>query len=272
MQNEKISQFFEQLKNNWQFFVFGVFLLGYLTFAFYMQINGFAFIVPDLKFLVAFGLIILFLSLPVMLMVPDGHLNIYSIMLFSGIVPMLFQNFTIMMIFMIIAAGHQANSIVDFSSSGQTDEVKKKRNKIINFLLAVSYILFILFLIDWRYALVIFLNITFFSMMEISYRSLKIINPIHIIFYLLSLSYVIAIIIDSKGFPLANMQKTYINFQIENNQSIKGILVFDDAENFYIKDQNKSISIAKDKAINIIQYKHHESEFKSTFNYIKEAF
>lgn len=236
-----------------------------------MQISGFSYIVPDLKFLVAFGLIILFLSLPVILMVPNGHLHIYPVMLFSGIVPLLFQNFTIMLIFIIIAAGHQANSLLGFSSSGQTEEIKKKRNRIINIVLVVFYILMLL-IIDWRYTLVIFLNMTFFSMMEISYRNEKIINPVHIIFYLISLSFVIALIIDSKGFPLANMQKTYINFQIENNQSIKGILVFDDAENFYINDQNKSYSIAKDKAINIIHYKHHESKSTSIIDILKDTF
>lgn len=271
MQNEKMKNFLFQIQEYWQILAFTVFFLGYLTFAFYMQINGFSFIVPDLTFLIAFGLIMTLLSLPVILLIQYGHTNVYLVMFISAIIPMLFQNFNIMIIFMIIIGAIQVNSFLEFSSSDNNQESKKKKEKIID-KTAIILTLIMLLIVDWRYSFIVVINMIFFSIMEIHYKNEKIINPAHVIFYLLSLSYSMALLIDAKGFNIANMQKTEINFKIDDNKSISGSLIYNDSENFYIyeHDQNQSISIAKDKVINIVKYDHQEPQSKNIIEIVKD--
>lgn len=256
MQNENISNFIEQLKINWQLLAFGVFFFGYLTFAFYMQINGFAFIVPDLTFLSAFGLLMLFISLPIILLSQFGHFNIYLAFFASSMIPLLFQNFTITIVLTILFALYQSNNLLYFTSSGTNESNKKRKEKIIDFLMLIGMGILLIFYADWRYSFLTFINIAFYSAMVEHHEKTKFLNPAHLIGYLLSLSFAIALLIDAKGFTLANMQKTEINLQIENNQTIHGYLVFNDDQNFYIKDNNQSISIAKEKVTNIVQYNH----------------
>lgn len=258
MQNENISNFIEQLKNYWQLLAFGVFFFGYLTFAFYMQINGFAFIVPDLTFLSAFGLLMLFISLPIILLSQFGHFNIFLAFFVSSMIPLLFQSFTVAIVLTIILALYHSNNLTTFTSSGTNERSKKRKEEIIDILMFIGMGTLLIFYVDWRYSFLSFVNIAFYSIMVEHHEKRKFLNPAHLIGYLLSLSFAIALLIDAKGFTLANMQKTEINLQIENNQTILGSLVFNDDQNFYIKDKNQSISIAKEKVTNIVHYKHQE--------------
>lgn len=270
MQNENISKFFEQLKNNWQLLAFGVFFFGYLTFAFYMQINGFAFIVPDLKFLVAFGLLMLFISLPIILLSQLGHFNIFLAFFVSSIIPLLFQTFTITIVIMILLGIYQSNNLLKYTSSGADESTNKTKEKYIDILMFIGMGIVLFFFVDWRYSFLTFVNIAFYSAMVEHHEEKKFLNPAHLIGYLLSLSFSIALLINAKGFTLANMQKTKISLQIENNQTIHGSLIFNDDQNFYIRDQNQSISIAKDKAINSIHYDQQEIESITLIDILKE--
>lgn len=267
MENESISQFLEQLKNHWQLFAFGVFFFGYLTFAFYMQINGFAFIVPDLTFLSAFGL---FISLPIILLSQFGHFNIFLAFFVSSITPLLFQNFTITVVLMILLGLYHSNKLLKHTSSGTDESTNKRKEKYIDILMFIGVGIILVFLIDWRYSFLTFVNIAFYGAMVEHHQEKKFLNPAHLIGYLLSLSFAIALLINAKGFTLANMQKTEINFQIENNQTIHGSLIFKDDQNFYIRDHKQSISIAKDKAINIVHYDHPEIKSITLINILKE--
>lgn len=270
MQNENITKFIEQLKNNWQLLAFGVFFFGYLTFAFYMQINGFAFIVPDLTFLSAFGLLMLFISLPIILLSQFGHFNIFLAFFVSSIIPLLFQNFTITIVLTILLALYHSNNLLTFTSSGKDENSKKRKEKFIDVLMLIGMGIILFFFIDWRYSFLTFVNIAFYSAMVERHEKRKFLNPAHLIGYLLSLSFAIALLIDAKGFTLANMQKTEINLQIENNQTINGSLIFNDDQNFYIRDHNQSISIAKDKVINIVHYNHQDIKSITPIDILKE--
>ncbi|MFH0708903.1 MAG: hypothetical protein V2A75_01735 [Pseudomonadota bacterium] len=270
MQNETISKFIEQLKNNWQLLAFGVFFFGYLTFAFYMQINGFAFIVPDLTFLSAFGLLMLFISLPIILLSQFGHFNIFLAFFVSSMTPLLFQNFTITLILMILVGFYHSNNLSKFESSGRDESTNKTKEKYIDILMFIGFGIILIFFIDWRYSFLTFINIAFYRIMIEYYEEKKYLNPAHLIGYLLSLSFTIALLINAKGFTLANMQKTEINLQIENNQTIHGSLIFNDDQNFYIRDHNHSISIAKDKVTNIVHYDHQEIKSITLIDILKE--
>lgn len=270
MQTENISQFIDHIKNNWQLLAFGVFFFGYLTFAFYMQINCFAFIVPDLTFLSAFGLLMLFISLPIILLSQFGHFNIFLAFFVSSMTPLLFQNFTIAIVFMILLGLYHSNNLLTYTSSGTDENTKKTKEKYIDILMFIGLGIILFFFVDWRYSFLTFVNIAFYSAMVEHYEKRKFLNPAHLIGYFLSLSFAIALLIDAKGFTLANMQKTEINLQIENNQTIHGSLIFNDDQNFYIREHNQSISIAKDKVTNIVHYDHQEIKSITLIDILKE--
>lgn len=271
MQNENITKFIDQLKNNWQLLAFGVFFLGYITFAFYMQINGFSFVVPDLIFLTAFGLLILIISLPLLILLQFNHINRYLLVAISGIPIIFFQNFTIAIILAIFIGINHGNYLLKITSNTNQDQKDSKAVQYIDYLIFFSGFILLLY-VDWRYTFIYVINVAFYNSIIDYYEEEKLFNPFQIIMYFLSMSFAIALLIDAKGFTLANMQKVNVHCQLENNQSIQGTLVFDDKENFYIKDGNQSISISKEKIIDKVQYIKDPLQSKSLIDIFKENY
>lgn len=272
MQNENITKFIDQLKNNWQLLAFGVFFLGYITFAFYIQMNGFSFILPDLKFLVAFGLIVFFLCLPNIIFSQTEQYNWQIVYITWGLTPILFVTSPVQAIPSLLLAVGMTGLLLDYVKAGKsTTQESNREKKVDKFLLILLVIL--IFIIDWQFIALLVLNIFFFLTMQSYYKKENRHNPLFVVVYIFITAYLVASLVNSRGLTMANMCKSDIKCTLENDTIIEGTLVFQDSNIYYITTKEKHISIDKSLIKSPIQFT--TVKFKnsnSIFFIIKELF
>lgn len=260
---EKIANLLLQY---WQLLVFGVFLLGYITFSFYIHINGFSFITPDLIYITAIGLLVLILMTPTLLLFKSEDFVVYYIMGLSGIIIFFFDDVTIMTIVVMYMVAYQLNMTYKPITYNSDDINNETMNIPLMDKLFAFFGVVILIFIDFHYSLVILINMLYFSLLHQFYHKHKRINYMTGVFYLISLTYALALLMDAKGFVFANMQRNYITLSFENNESISGKLVFDSQDIYYVKDQNRSIAVPKNLVQKVIVYEPDESKNESAYS------
>lgn len=253
MQNENITKFIEQLKNNWQLLAFGIFLLGYITFAFYIQMNGFSFILPDLKFLVAFGLIVFLLCLPNIIFSQTEQYSWQIVYMTWGLTPILFVTSPAQAIPSILFAIGITGLLLDYIKTGKGTAQEQNREKKVDKFLLILLVLLI-FIMDWQFIALLVLNIFFFLTMQSYYKKENRHNPLFVVAYIFITAYLVASLVNSRGLTIANMCKSNIKCSLENDTIIEGILVFQDSNTYYITTKNKHLSVDKSLIKSPIQF------------------
>lgn len=252
MQNESISQFLEQLKNNWQLLAFGVFFLGYITFAFYIQMNGFAFILPDLKFLVAFGLIVFLLCLPIIFLSQSKHYTWHIAYIPWGLTPIFFVTNPEQAISPLLGAVGMVVLLIDYVKTNDRTIQSYRERKVDKFLLIILVLL--VFILDWQLIAILALNISFFIILQSYYKRENKHNPLFIFVYIFVTAYLVASLVNSRGLTIANMSKSHIKCTLENDSIIEGTLIFQDSNTYFITTKEKHISIDKSLIKSPIQF------------------
>lgn len=267
MLSENSMKSLDYIKNYWQLFAFGVFLLGFITFSFYMQINGFSFVLPDLKFLIAFGLIVFILVTPTIYLakyLATREQVMWIIPLIPvAFMPILFLENISMSLVILFAAVSQVELMDNYVTSAKNIEETKNKEKQIDIFFYIMAILLTIF-IDYFYILLALTNIFFFYSIKKMYKAQKIINPTHIAVYVLIATYVVASLSNNYGLAIADMRKTNIEFISDKNQTISGALIFQDSNTLYFTNNSKRFSIDKSHISSPIQYKEYKYEHNNS--------
>ncbi|MGE4472500.1 hypothetical protein [uncultured Sulfuricurvum sp.] len=263
MQNENITKFIEHLKNNWQLLAFGVFFFGYITFALYMQMNGFSFVIPDLKFLIAFGLIVSLFAFPILFLYSQNE-NYWKITIVLWILlPLFFPN-------------NEENWISSISTiivgAGLIYDLLIVNDKKIDNTIWIIFIIIALFINDIYSAIFLFFYSLSFYFLRRFYLKRKIHDPFNIVIFLLILSYLTALLTSEKGLMIANMGKCNASFISDQNKSIHGHLIFQDNNTLYLSIKNQKMSFDKTHITSPIYYEKTAYKTYSLYEKTKNQF
>jgi hypothetical protein len=253
---------FDDLKNinhYWQILVFLVFLLGYLTFSFYFNMNGLPFIPIDIPLLIGLGLIVL-IYISVIFLLSTSNITfidkfIYSFILISSL--NLLNNFNIYYIPILLFGFYIANGmhlIVQTESNGTQSKSADKHKKdniitILMFFLSISLV----FTMQWTSSLLLFTTLYFIYELQLNYKLVNKVNYFGILMLIILYPFLISIYINSNGLLPLNLHKQNIEFKT-NEKEYKSILIYQNTESLFIIDMNNTISIKKEKIISDIKY------------------
>lgn len=331
MQNENTKQFLLHIKEYWQIIAFAVFLLGFITFSFYTQLNGFSFIIPDIQLIVGLGLLsILFLIFPTWILYSKPPIYFFPIEAFIPVLalffaidglslsyinnyPLLINVFTVLMIIIYyfeyvdinerstlikksrelmqnkltnINAKHIENEEIDEDITRQINDLQlsidsnkpdiismenrlKKLKQLILFISIVAIIYTLLFM-SWIYYIAWLIGLLFL------YHSTKTENRKKIIIfstlYILSAITIISYTVGTYGFSTANLKKYNFECELDNNKSIKGILIYKDGNNYYVKSNNKNLIIEANNITAPVSLTEYDNHQKRLLDYIVESY
>lgn len=274
-----MDNFVKNISNNyWQLLVFVVIFVGYITFSFYMGINGFSFVDINIKQIVGLGLLsgvsiiwILFISLKQII-----KINLSALFIVSFVPLFLFKlvsniNYEINLIYLIpiiiiipifitMSLSEEHNykkSNGDFAKDNPLDKILIPLSGTILLLIQFDVSLIALFLLNFYYVY-IFNKYTY---MQIGHKIMLIVA------FIFLQPLLTAIIINQTGLSLANFDKQYISIK-QKNKEINGILVYQNQQSFFIHENNSSIIVPKSIAYEKVTLKQFDYKNNTVLNFI----
>ncbi|MCK9490739.1 MAG: hypothetical protein M0Q24_01505 [Sulfurimonas sp.] len=274
-----MNKFIEKISNNyWQLLVFIVIFVGYITFSFYMGINGFSFVDIDIKQIVGLGLLsgisivwVLFFSLKQII-----KINLSALFIISFAPLLLFKivsniNYEINLIYLapaIIIIGifvianlseehNYKKSNGYFAKDNLLDKVLIPASGTVLILTQFDVSLIALFLLNFYY-LYIFNK---YTNMQIGHKIIL------VVVFILFQPLLSAIIINQTGLSLANFDKQYISIK-QNDKNINGILIYQNQQSFFIHENNSSTIVAKSTGFEKATLKRFDYKNSTPLSYI----
>lgn len=262
----------KSINQYWQLLVFAVFFLGYITFSFYLNMNGIPTSTFEMPLIVGLGLVVSF-YIGFILLFSTIQLTAIEKISFSFlpiVILNLLNSLTITFILMILIGFSFVIGVFKDIESETTEDSKEKVRNFYDytFLLPLP---FLLFGFHWSYSL---LYITTFSYIHLFNKSIKIKKSLLIfgIFTLIiSMSYVIALFINYNGLKVINLEKKNVNF-IYKNKTYNSTMAYENSDYIFLVDNNKTISISKQKIDSKISYTTHidrSNQIMKNIEYIK---
>jgi hypothetical protein len=150
-------------------------------------------------------------------------------------------------------------------------ENKIEKNKAQSFYDKLFMILLIpmILTLEINYALLFITNLIFLWSFQKFYLFKEYFNPFQILSFLLIIPFILALIINSNGFKISNFDKKNISL-VANDKNISGILIYQNANSFFILDKNNSIEIQKDDISSKVNYTNYIYEKQTLNNIILE--
>jgi len=278
-----MEKILENISNKyWQVIVFIIVFVGYITFSFYMGINGFSFVDINIRQVIGLGLLsgmsiiwILFLCLNQVM-----KLNISALFIISFIPLFLFKlissidydkNILFLIPTLLIVAVFITTSLSEEHTYKKDNGEFAKDTLFDKILIPTAGIILLVTLFEVSLVALFLLNIYYLYIFN-KYTHMKIGHKIMLIVLFVFIQPLLtAIIINQNGFSLANFDKQHISIE-QNNKKVKGLLIYQNEQSFFIHENNNSIIILKNNIDNKILFKQYKYKNNTILNIMNDYF